>query len=135
MAMVSPTEACMPSIGSSSNLRCIYCMPEAGPGWLPTPSLLDAREIARLARIAVERLGMERIRLTGGEPLMRRDLEEIVAAVASLRTRRTGAKPDIGLTTNGLGLDRRAVGLRTAGLDRVSISSLFIPTKIGRAHV
>ena len=110
------------SVTDRCNLRCTYCMPEAGPGWLPTPSLLDAREIARLARIAVERLGVERIRLTGGEPLMRRDLEEIVAAVASLRTRRTGAKPDIGLTTNGLGLDRRAAGLRTAGLDRVNVS-------------
>ena len=110
------------SVTDRCNLRCTYCMPEAGPGWLPTASLLDAREIARLARIAVERLGVERIRLTGGEPLMRRDLEEIVAAVASLRTRRTGAKPDIGLTTNGLGLDRRAAGLRTAGLDRVNVS-------------
>ena len=110
------------SVTDRCNLRCTYCMPESGPGWLPTPSLLDAREIARLARIAVERLGVERIRLTGGEPLMRRDLEEIVAAVASLRTRRTGAKPDIGLTTNGLGLDRRAAGLRAAGLDRVNVS-------------
>ena len=110
------------SVTDRCNLRCTYCMPEAGPGWLPTPSLLSVREIARLARIAVERLGVERIRLTGGEPLMRRDLEEIVAAVASLRTRRTGAKPDIGLTTNGLGLDRRAAGLRAAGLDRVNVS-------------
>ena len=110
------------SVTDRCNLRCTYCMPEAGPGWLPTASLLDAREIARLARIAVERLGVERIRLTGGEPLMRRDLEEIVAAVASLRTRRTGAKPDIGLTTNGLGLDRRAAGLHAAGLDRVNVS-------------
>ena len=110
------------SITDRCNLRCTYCMPAQGLQWLPTPDLLTTAELARLGRIAVERLGVERIRLTGGEPLMRRDLEEIVAAVASLRTRRTGAKPDIGLTTNGLGLDRRAAGLRTAGLDRVNVS-------------
>ena len=104
------------SVTDRCNLRCTYCMPAAGLEWLPAPSLLTTAEIARLARIAVERLGVERIRLTGGEPLLRRDLEEIVAAVAGLRTRR-GRKPDIGLTTNGLGLDRRA-----AGLDRVNIS-------------
>ena len=110
------------SITDRCNLRCTYCMPAQGLQWLPTPDLLTTAELTRLGRIAVERLGVERIRLTGGEPLMRRDLEEIVAAVASLRTRRTGAKPDIGLTTNGLGLDRRAAGLRTAGLDRVNVS-------------
>jgi len=109
------------SITDRCNLRCTYCMPAAGLEWLPTPSLLTTTEIGRLARLAVERLGVERIRLTGGEPLLRRDLEEIVAAVAGLRTRR-GVKPDIGLTTNGLGLDRRAVGLREAGLDRVNVS-------------
>ncbi len=109
------------SVTDRCNLRCTYCMPAAGLEWLPAPSLLTTAEIARLARIAVERLGVERIRLTGGEPLLRRDLEEIVAAVAGLRTRR-GAKPDIGLTTNGLGLDRRAAGLRAAGLDRVNVS-------------
>ena len=109
------------SITDRCNLRCTYCMPAAGLEWLPRPSLLTAAEIARLARVAVERLGVERIRLTGGEPLLRRDLEEIVAAVAGLRTRH-GRKPDIGLTTNGLGLDRRAAGLRAAGLDRVNVS-------------
>ncbi|PZU34686.1 MAG: GTP 3',8-cyclase MoaA, partial [Actinomyces sp.] len=109
------------SITDRCNLRCTYCMPAAGLEWLPRPSLLTAAEIARLARVAVERLGVERIRLTGGEPLLRRDLEEIVAAVAGLRTHH-GRKPDIGLTTNGLGLDRRAAGLRAAGLDRVNVS-------------
>ena len=109
------------SITDRCNLRCTYCMPAAGLEWLPTPSLLTTTEIGRLARLAVERLGVERIRLTGGEPLLRRDLEEIVAAVADLRTRR-GTKPDIGLTTNGLGLDRRAAGLHEAGLDRVNVS-------------
>lgn len=110
------------SITDRCNLRCTYCMPAVGLAWLPGPSLLEAAEIARLARLAVERLGIERIRLTGGEPLMRKDLEEIVAALAELRTRRDGNKPDIGLTTNGLGLDRRATGLRKAGLDRVNVS-------------
>ncbi|MDU0348184.1 GTP 3',8-cyclase MoaA, partial [Actinomyces sp. MRS3W] len=110
------------SVTDRCNLRCTYCMPAQGLEWLPSPQLLSVAEIARLARVAVERLGVERIRLTGGEPLMRRDLEEIVAQVSTLRTRRTGAKPDIGLTTNALGLDKRAAGLRTAGLDRVNIS-------------
>lgn len=110
------------SVTDRCNLRCTYCMPEQGLQWLPSPQLLSVVEVARLARLAVERLGVERIRLTGGEPLLRRDLEEIVAAVSTLRTRRTGTKPDIGLTTNGLGLDKRAAGLRAAGLDRVNIS-------------
>ncbi|MDO4242305.1 MAG: GTP 3',8-cyclase MoaA [Actinomyces sp.] len=104
------------------NLRCTYCMPAHGMQWLPSSQLLTGQEIARLARIGVERLGIERIRLTGGEPLLRRDLEEVIALLAVLRVRRTGAKPDIGLTTNGLGLAVRAPALRAAGLDRVNIS-------------
>ncbi|WP_136192829.1 GTP 3',8-cyclase MoaA [Actinomyces procaprae] len=109
------------SVTDRCNLRCTYCMPAHGLAWLPGPQLLTVAEIARLARLAVERLGVERIRLTGGEPLLRRDLEQIVAALSALRTR-AGAKPDIGLTTNGLGLDKRAPGLRAAGLDRVNVS-------------
>ncbi|MBM6980156.1 MAG: GTP 3',8-cyclase MoaA [Actinomyces succiniciruminis] len=109
------------SVTDRCNLRCTYCMPAQGLAWLPGPQLLTVAEIARLARLAVERLGVERIRLTGGEPLLRRDLEQIVAALSTLRTR-TGTKPDIGLTTNGLGLDKRAAALRAAGLDRVNIS-------------
>ena len=88
---------------------------------MPTPDLLTTAELARLGRIAVERLGVERIRLTGGEPLLRRDLEEIIGSLSALRTS-TGVKPDIALTTNGLGLEKRATGLRAAGLDRVNIS-------------
>lgn len=110
------------SVTDRCNLRCTYCMPAEGLEWLPGESLLTVEELGRLARIAVERLGVERIRLTGGEPLMRRDLEDIVAAVASLRTRRTGGAPDVGVTTNGLGLDKRAAGLRAAGLTRVNVS-------------
>ena len=109
------------SITDRCNLRCTYCMPAQGLQWLPTPDLLTTAELTRLGRIAVERLGVERIRLTGGEPLMRRDLEEIVEALSALRTL-AGAKPDIALTTNGLGLEKRAAGLRAAGLDRVNIS-------------
>ncbi|EGV12632.1 MULTISPECIES: GTP 3',8-cyclase MoaA [Actinomyces] len=109
------------SITDRCNLRCTYCMPAQGLQWLPTPDLLTTAELTRLGRIAVERLGVERIRLTGGEPLMRRDLEEIVGALSALRTS-AGAKPDIALTTNGLGLEKRAAGLRAAGLDRVNIS-------------
>ena len=109
------------SITDRCNLRCTYCMPAQGLQWLPTPALLTTAELTRLGRIAVERLGVERIRLTGGEPLLRRDLEEIVGALSALRTS-AGAKPDIALTTNGLGLEKRAAGLRAAGLDRVNIS-------------
>ena len=109
------------SITDRCNLRCTYCMPAQGLQWLPTPALLTPAELTRLGRIAVERLGVERIRLTGGEPLLRRDLEEIIGSLSALRTS-TGVKPDIALTTNGLGLEKRATGLRAAGLDRVNIS-------------
>ena len=109
------------SITDRCNLRCTYCMPAQGLQWLPTPDLLTTAELTRLGRIAVERLGVERIRLTGGEPLLRRDLEEIIGSLSALRTS-TGVKPDIALTTNGLGLEKRATGLRAAGLDRVNIS-------------
>ncbi|MDO4899490.1 GTP 3',8-cyclase MoaA [Actinomyces sp.] len=110
------------SVTDRCNLRCTYCMPEHGLEWLPGPQLLTVGEISRLARVAVEQLGVERIRLTGGEPLLRRDLEDIVTAIATLRARRTGLKPDIGLTTNALGLDKRASALRSAGLDRINVS-------------
>ena len=109
------------SITDRCNLRCTYCMPAQGLEWLPTPDLLTTAELTRLGRLAVERLGVERIRLTGGEPLLRRDLEEIIGSLSALRTS-TGVKPDIALTTNGLGLEKRATGLRAAGLDRVNIS-------------
>ena len=109
------------SITDRCNLRCTYCMPAQGLEWLPTPALLTTTELTRLGRLAVERLGVERIRLTGGEPLLRRDLEEVIASLATLRTT-SGGKPDIALTTNGLGLEKRAVALRKAGLGRVNVS-------------
>ena len=109
------------SITDRCNLRCTYCMPAQGLQWLPTPDLLTTAELTRLGRLAVERLGVERIRLTGGEPLLRRDLEEVIASLATLRTT-SGGKPDIALTTNGLGLEKRAGALRKAGLGRVNVS-------------
>lgn len=109
------------SITDKCNLRCTYCMPAQGLEWLKNEQLLSLEELVRLARIGVERLGIERIRITGGEPLLRRDLEQLVAALARLRTH-AGVKPDLALTTNGLGLDRRAAQLRSAGLDRVNVS-------------
>ena len=109
------------SITDRCNLRCTYCMPAQGLEWLPTPDLLTTAELTRLGRLAVERLGVERIRLTGGEPLLRRDLEEVIASLATLRTT-SGGKPDIALTTNGLGLEKRAGALRKAGLGRVNVS-------------
>ncbi|MBV8348013.1 MAG: GTP 3',8-cyclase MoaA, partial [Mycolicibacterium sp.] len=99
------------------NLRCTYCMPAEGLDWLPTERLLRPGELIRLLRIAVTRLGVTSVRFTGGEPLLVKRLEEIVAATARLRPR-----PEIALTINGVGLARRAAGLAQAGLDRVNVS-------------
>jgi len=105
------------SLTDRCNLRCTYCMPPEGLEWLPKPELLTADEIVRLVRIGVERLGITEVRYTGGEPLLRRELVEIVARTAELRPR-----PQISLTTNGIGLDRLAAPLAAAGLDRVNVS-------------
>src|SRR5699024_9250119 len=105
------------SLTDFCNLRCTYCMPESGMVFLKKDQLLSVEEIVRLVRIGVERLGIEQVRFTGGEPLTRPDLEEIIAGVASLERR-----PDISLTTNAIGLDHRAAPLREAGLDRINVS-------------
>jgi cyclic pyranopterin phosphate synthase len=105
------------SLTDRCNLRCAYCMPPEGLDWLPAPEVLTGDEIVRLVRIGVEALGIREVRFTGGEPLLRRDLESVVAATAALSPR-----PDISLTTNGIGLSRRAGALRAAGLDRVNVS-------------
>jgi cyclic pyranopterin phosphate synthase len=105
------------SLTDRCNLRCTYCMPAEGLDWLPGEQLLDAGELARLLAIAVTRLGITNVRFTGGEPLVVRHLEEVVAATAALRPR-----PEIAVTTNGLGLARRAQALKDAGLDRVNVS-------------
>ncbi|MFG1880813.1 GTP 3',8-cyclase MoaA [Micromonospora sp. NPDC049102] len=105
------------SLTDKCNLRCTYCMPAEGLPWLAGPDLLTDEEIVRLVRVAVEQLGVTEVRFTGGEPLIRPGLLGIVAAVAALDPR-----PRISLTTNGIGLDRLAPALRTAGLDRVNVS-------------
>ncbi|WAC92502.1 GTP 3',8-cyclase MoaA [Mycobacterium sp. Aquia_213] len=105
------------SLTDRCNLRCSYCMPAEGLDWLPGEQLLRPEELARLMHIAVTRLGVTSVRFTGGEPLLSRHLEEVVAAAAGLRPR-----PEISLTTNAVGLARRAAGLAAAGLDRVNIS-------------
>jgi len=92
-------------------------MPAEGLDWLPSPLLLTDDEIARLVRIGVERLGITDVRFTGGEPLLRRGLPGIVKRAACLQPR-----PEISLTTNGIGLDRLAESLRAAGLDRINVS-------------
>lgn len=105
------------SLTDRCNLRCRYCMPAAGLDWLPGEHLLQSDELARLIHVAVTRLGVTSVRFTGGEPLLARHLERVVAATAGLRPR-----PEISLTTNGVGLARRAVALAEAGLDRVNVS-------------
>jgi GTP 3',8-cyclase len=105
------------SLTDRCNLRCSYCMPPEGLDWLPSPDLLTDDEVVRLVRVAVERLGVREVRFTGGEPLLRRGLSRIVAQTAELRPR-----PEISLTTNGIGLQRTAAALRAAGLDRVNVS-------------
>ena len=105
------------SLTDRCNLRCSYCMPPEGLDWLPKPELLTDDEIVRLIRVGVERLGVTEVRFTGGEPLLRRGLVGIVAATAALTPR-----PEISMTTNGIGLARSAVALREAGLDRINVS-------------
>ncbi len=105
------------SLTDRCNLRCSYCMPPEGLDWLPKPEVLTGDEVARLVRIGVETLGIREVRFTGGEPLLRRDLVAIIAATAALSPR-----PEISLTTNGIGLDRLAAALRDAGLDRINVS-------------
>ena len=105
------------SLTDRCNLRCTYCMPAEGLPFRPADALMQAHEITRLARIAVSELGVRQVRFTGGEPLLRSDLIEIIASVAAL-----GPRPEISLTTNAIGLASRARALADAGLDRINVS-------------
>jgi cyclic pyranopterin phosphate synthase len=105
------------SLTDKCNLRCTYCMPAEGLDWLPSPDLLTDDEVVRLVGLAVSQLGITAVRLTGGEPLLRRGLVDIVGRLAALEPR-----PKLALTTNGIGLARLAGELAAAGLDRVNVS-------------
>jgi GTP 3',8-cyclase len=104
------------SVTDRCNMRCRYCMPEQDYVWLPRESILSFEEIDRLVGIFAG-LGVQKLRLTGGEPLLRHDLPKLVALV-----RRHPELRDIALTTNGILLARHADDLRAAGLDRVTVS-------------
>ncbi|MGH8667665.1 MAG: GTP 3',8-cyclase MoaA, partial [Burkholderiales bacterium] len=106
------------SVTDRCNFRCVYCMPrevfDAGHEFLPHTAILSFEEIARLARVFVD-LGVKKIRLTGGEPLVRKQLHRLVAMLAELPVETT-------LTTNGSLLARQAAALKQAGLHRVTVS-------------
>ena len=104
------------SVTDRCNLRCSYCMPEQDYVWLPRGDILQFEEIERLVDVFVD-LGVDKVRLTGGEPLLRRDLPVLVAALAS-RPRIA----DLALTTNGILLRQHARELKEAGLHRVTVS-------------
>ena len=105
------------SLTDRCNFRCFYCLPHGEPPIAPKEQMLSYEEIEYACDIFVE-LGIEKIRLTGGEPMMRRDIETIVGKLAALKPR----LQDLALTTNGYFLPGRAQGLKEAGLDRITIS-------------
>jgi GTP 3',8-cyclase len=105
------------SLTDRCNLRCTYCMPAEGLPWSAAEQLLRPDEVVRLVRIAVTRLGMTKVRFTGGEPLLAKHLDEVIAATAALRPR-----PELTLTTNGVLLAKRAEALVRAGLNRLNVS-------------
>jgi cyclic pyranopterin phosphate synthase len=103
------------SITDRCNFRCTYCMPEEGMQWLPRDELLTYEELARIARVCVERFGFEAIRVTGGEPLVRAHITRLIEMLSPLGV-------DIALTTNGVRLPELAHDLHAAGLERVNVS-------------
>ena len=109
------------SVTDRCNFRCTYCMPEEGLNWLDRAEVLTFEEIERVARICVERFGVDSLRLTGGEPTVRAHLPQLIERLAALRLE-DGRKPDIALTTNGATLRNIATELRNAGLDRINVS-------------
>jgi len=104
------------SVTDRCNLRCTYCMPEEGLDWIPKPDMLAYEEIAEIVG-QMAAMGLERVRLTGGEPLIRRDLSRLVAMIRAVPGIR-----DISLSTNAILLPRFADELRAAGVDRLNIS-------------
>lgn len=112
------------SVTDRCNFRCVYCMPkqlfDKDYQFLPHSSLLSFEEITRIARIFVEH-GVSKIRLTGGEPLLRKNIEKLIAMLSAIPTH-DGGQLDLSLTTNGSLLARKAQSLKDAGLSRVTVS-------------
>jgi len=104
------------SVTDRCNLRCSYCMPEAEYAWLPRHDILQFEEMSRLVDVFA-RAGVDRVRLTGGEPLLRRDLPELVRMIAEKQAIR-----DLALTSNGVMLEEHARSLHHAGLHRLTVS-------------
>ena len=103
------------SVTDRCNFRCTYCMPVEGMVWQPRDELLTYEELARVARVCVERFGIESIRITGGEPTVRAHLPVLIEKLAALGV-------DVAMTTNGASLPLLAHDLRRAGLGRINIS-------------
>jgi GTP 3',8-cyclase len=114
------------SVTDRCNLRCVYCMPEEGMTFMARSELLSFEEICRIARVAHE-LGVNSIRLTGGEPLVRKDLPSLIKSLAQL------GFEDLALTTNGMQLAKSATQLASAGLKRVNVSCDSLRTDRFRA--
>lgn len=104
------------SVTDRCNFRCTYCMPSAEYAWINKNEILSFEEITRLTKIFAD-LGMEKVRLTGGEPLLRKDLEKLVAQIAGVQTLK-----EISLTTNGFLLAEKIAALKSAGLKRINVS-------------
>ena len=107
------------SLTDRCNFRCFYCLPHGEPPIAPKEQMLSYEEIDYVCDIFVS-LGIEKIRLTGGEPMLRRDIETIIRKLGRLKT---SGLIDLALTTNGYFLPDRAHSLKEAGLDRVTIST------------
>ncbi len=105
------------SLTDRCNFRCFYCLPHGEPPIAPKEQMLSYEEIEYVSEIFVH-LGIEKIRLTGGEPMMRRDIEKIIRKLSALKPR----LHDLALTTNGYFLPGRAAGLKEVGLDRITVS-------------
>ncbi len=105
------------SLTDKCNLRCSYCMPAEGLDWLPNESVLTDDEVVRLVSIGVEHLGIREVRFTGGEPLVRRGIVDIIR-----RVKIVDPTVELSITTNALGLAHNAQALADAGLDRINVS-------------
>jgi len=123
-ALQRPLHSLRISVTDRCNFRCVYCMPKAlfdtSYNFLPNSALLSFDEVTRIAKVFVAH-GVRKIRLTGGEPLLRKNIEHLIEKLSALRGADGGAV-DLSLTTNGALLEKKARALRDAGLNRISVS-------------